>query len=533
MNARTTVRIGGWIVSAVLLAGVPASAEDLGLIQVVKNRAGTEVVRALIEQGANVDTTQGDGTTALAWAAHWNDLETADLLVRAGANPSLANDYGVTPLTLACQNRSAAMVATLLKAGADPNVVQWTGETPLITCARTGDVQAVKLLLSAGADVDVTEERQGHTALMRAVAGKHSPVVQALIEAGADVNARSKDGFTALMFSAQEGDLESARILLGAGVDVNELTARGPDARRDLTGGPCVNNYGDSRRGWPGEGPFCFVPDANPSALVMATANGHQELALFLLDKGADPNSTDAYGWTALHHAVPEGWVAIGQTLTGGHHKPRPERRPNMPELVEALLSHGANPNARITGHFSPLSQFTNQTSNNSPIGGTPFALAAAAADVRIMRALLDAGADPHLKLELDGTPPLMLAAGAKRLADGVPREDLHGSKEAEDANSLEAVKLLVGLGADLAERDSDGRTALHAAVNIRAHEIVRFLVENGSDLDAADRRGVTPYQVAERLAPANNKYEDTMALLVKLGATVPDHQEGSNSERQ
>ena len=134
--------------------------------------------------------------TALAWAAHWNDLETADLLVRAGANPSLANDYGVTPLTLACQNGSAAMVATLLKAGADPNVVQWTGETPLITCARTGDVQAVKLLLSAGADVDVTEERQGHTALMRAVAGKHSPVVQALIEAGADVNARSKDGFT-------------------------------------------------------------------------------------------------------------------------------------------------------------------------------------------------------------------------------------------------------------------------------------------------------------------------------------------------
>ena len=65
MNARTTVRIGGWIVSAVLVASVPASAEDLGLIQVVKNRAGTEVVRALIEQGANVDTAQGDGTNRI------------------------------------------------------------------------------------------------------------------------------------------------------------------------------------------------------------------------------------------------------------------------------------------------------------------------------------------------------------------------------------------------------------------------------------------------------------------------------------
>ena len=129
---------------------------------------------------------EADGATALAWAAHWNDRETADLLVRAGADPNLANTYGVTPLTLACVNRSATMVETLLDAGADPNATQWTGETPLITCARTGDVETVGSLLRHGADVNANETRQGHTALMRAVAGRHPDVVRALIEAGAD-----------------------------------------------------------------------------------------------------------------------------------------------------------------------------------------------------------------------------------------------------------------------------------------------------------------------------------------------------------
>src|SRR5437764_5870917 len=112
-----------------------ASAEDLRLIEAVKSR-DRAAIRSLIEKRVDVNAAQPDGTTALAWAANRDDLETADFLIRAGANVNVANDYGITPLSLACTNRSAPMVERLLKAGADPNAAQWTGETPPMVWSR-------------------------------------------------------------------------------------------------------------------------------------------------------------------------------------------------------------------------------------------------------------------------------------------------------------------------------------------------------------------------------------------------------------
>ena len=73
---------------------------------------------------------QADGMTALHWAAHRDDLETAKLLVNAGADVKAANRYGVTPLSLACTNGNEAMVKLLLDAGADPNTRLRGDETP-------------------------------------------------------------------------------------------------------------------------------------------------------------------------------------------------------------------------------------------------------------------------------------------------------------------------------------------------------------------------------------------------------------------
>src|SRR5262245_30812676 len=78
-------------------------------------------VRALLRQGTDVNASQADGTTALHWAARWNDLEAAELMLRAGANPKSNNRNGVGPLYLASVNGNAAMIELLLKAGSDPN----------------------------------------------------------------------------------------------------------------------------------------------------------------------------------------------------------------------------------------------------------------------------------------------------------------------------------------------------------------------------------------------------------------------------
>ena len=136
-----------WLIAGLVLCAVAAPrANDLTLFDAVKHR-DLESVRTLIRQHADVNAPQGDGSTALHWAARVDDVAIADVLIRAGARPNTANDVGATPLHLACINGSAAMVDRLLKAGARADGAFVNGETVLMTCARSGNAATVKSLL--------------------------------------------------------------------------------------------------------------------------------------------------------------------------------------------------------------------------------------------------------------------------------------------------------------------------------------------------------------------------------------------------
>src|SRR6266436_6617241 len=123
-----------WAFSLTLLTvvGAAAATEDLRLVDAAKNQ-DLQKVRALLSGHVDVNARSEDGSTALLWAAHWNDVATASLLIRAGANANAANDFRITPLSLACTNGSAALVELLLKTGANPNTPIATGETPILT----------------------------------------------------------------------------------------------------------------------------------------------------------------------------------------------------------------------------------------------------------------------------------------------------------------------------------------------------------------------------------------------------------------
>ena len=108
-KVKRLVRVGTVVLLSV--AGVDA-AEDLPLVDAVRDR-DIVAVRALLQQGVDVNAPQADGATALHWAAHWDDLETADLLLHAGADVDAANDLGVTPLWLACSNGNAASTSLM------------------------------------------------------------------------------------------------------------------------------------------------------------------------------------------------------------------------------------------------------------------------------------------------------------------------------------------------------------------------------------------------------------------------------------
>ena len=260
-------------VSAFAGAATSAETSDSRLVEAARKQ-DQKAVRALLTQKADVNARSSDGSTALLWLAHWNDLDTADLLLRAGADANTANDFRMTPLSEACINGNSALVRLLLKSGANPNTAIATGETPLMTCAKTGSADAVRMLVEYGAAVNAKEPAQNQTALMWAAAERHPDVVKALIEAHADLKAHSKQGFTAIHFAARVGDLESVKLLLAAGVDVNILTETEGGTNR------VTSQLGIAKT----IGTIGYTP------LLVAVVRGQVTLALYLLDHGADPN---------------------------------------------------------------------------------------------------------------------------------------------------------------------------------------------------------------------------------------------------
>ena len=485
MRVRPLSLVAGCVVVVLSVASLAAGADDLRLVEAVKNRE-LEVARALLTERVDVNTPLPDGATALHWAVHWNELDMAERLLGAGARVDATNDYGVTPLSLACTNGSARLVEELLAAGANPNAALLTGETVLMTCARTGIVDAVSALLARGADVEAVEARetfQEQTALMWAAAEGHAEVTRVLIEHGADIRARSTNGFTPLLFAARKGDLETTQVLLSTGVDIDEA-----------------------------------APDG-ATALVIASLRGETEFARFLLDEGADPNLGP--GFSPLHWAAGY-YVTELSDNTSGILAEDSEwsylggfQGDEKLEFVRMLLAHGADVNARAEARPSPyVGGYVgggNRRGRNS--GATPFLLAAAANDLAVMRVLLEAGAD-SLVATNNNTTPLMVAAGIGYT---------QGRNKTTVDTALRAATLCLELGADVNAINEEGETALHGAAYRQDGEaLVRFLVEDlGADMNVKSQRGWTPLVITEGILTAAFyiRAPQSAELLRKLGA--------------
>ncbi len=467
----------GLIVAVCLLTVVEAvslgaAGADAPLADAAKGQ-NWDTVGALLRQATDVDAAQPDGSTALHWAAYWNAPDTLDRLIAEGADVDAANDYGATPLWAACANRHGAIAERLLAAGADPNRGLRSGETLLMRCAHTGDAAAVSALVAHGADVDATEPEKGQTALMRAVARQYPDVARILLEAGAAVDTRTvavqqlrgtgersttspqgstyfdAGGFTPLLFAARHGAVESAALLLEAGANVNDTGA-----------------------------------DGN-SALVLAAMSGHEALARYLLERGADPDA-DRAGYTALHAAVLR----------------------SQPDLLRDLLARGASPNVSLT-RSTPVPRWTFQhIFTLREKGSTPLMLAAKYLEPEMVRVLAAAGADPLLPMD-DGTTALMAAVGLGANRSTTRRNRLIApelvSAEWADGDLVRAtVQAALDAGAgDAGAIDTAGRsgnTALHGAARYGFSAAAELLIAQGADPDLENEAGSTAREMLERL---------------------------------
>ena len=176
---------------AVTISCTAAWAESPALIETARHQ-NAEAVQLLLAAGADPDTRQTDGATALHWAAYQEDVDMLAALVQAGANVNITNRLGASPLYLAAKSGNAELIERLLNAGADPNLTLKIGETPLMTASRAGTVEGVQQMIAAGADVNAHETSREQTALMWAVTQGHVDVVRVLVNAGANLEARSK-----------------------------------------------------------------------------------------------------------------------------------------------------------------------------------------------------------------------------------------------------------------------------------------------------------------------------------------------------
>lgn len=435
---------------------------------------------------SDLNATQVDGMTALHWAVRADQMEVIKALLDAGASATVANLYGVTPLSIACQNGNGPIVSLLLDAGADANSTLEGGETALLTAARTGQIEVVRALIAHGAKLEA-KEHKGQTALMWAAHEGHADIVQLLLSMGADREATLRSGFNAWFFAVRQGHADVVQVLLCDGQDVNAIVADPPGGQRGLQKGT--------------------------SGLILATINAHLDLAMELVAAGADPN--DIRSGQSVLHLLP----SVRRPHTGededGMPRPRGSGKLTSLEFLSAMVAAGADVNLRVPEAKNPRKGDLHMQ------GVTPFFQAARRDDVVLMKRLLELGADPTLA-NADNCTPLLAAAGVGILT---PDEDAGTAAEA-----IEAIKLLLSLGADINHVDNNGETAMHGTAYKNVPEVSQFLAAHGANpviWNKKNRFGWTPMHIAEGYRPGNFKPSaETVAgleFVLKLAGVAPD----------
>lgn len=539
-----------WVVALLLLPAITVAAAPASLVADAAMRGDAEAVRILLRAGADANAAHGDGMTALHWAATNDNAVIAKMLVYAGSNIEATTRLGrYTPLHLAAKAGSAAVVSILLEAGATASAATSTGGAQAIHfAAAAGIVESVEMLLEYGADVDAREHIRQQTPLMFAGAFGRAQTIKSLLASGADValtaeviNISEREvsdradqrgdappptslapqryavneeeplsyadlvghhgGLTALLHAVREGHVESVMALLEAGADINQPSA------------------GD-----------------HTPPMLMAMLNGHFDLALSLLALGADPGLASDAGTTPLYAALNVHWAP--KSRYPQQHVYR-QQRANYMDVMRAVLEAGVDPNARLTKHLWYMS-YNFDLLRVDTKGATPFWRAAYALDVPAMRLLVAYGAEPGLATEKppqrfrreqdrdmdpSGLPPVPVGGPAVypiHAASGAG----YGQGFAANAHRyvpdgwLPAVRYLVEeVGANVNSRDVDGYSAIHHAAARGDNELILYLVEQGADVTAVNRRGQTTADMANGPVQRIQPFPETLALLMGLGA--------------
>ena len=576
---RRLISLGSLIALVLSLTLSAAGSAPVADAAMAKDR---EAVKALLKTGADVNAAQGDGMTALHWAARNGDAELTQMLLFAGANVKATTRLGgYTPLMMAAEQGHATVIASLLSGGSDPKTANALGTTPLMLAAASGNPQAITTLVENGAEIEAKEKTFGQTPLMFAAAANRVDAVKALIKAGANVKANSKVNNVGNLSGGEQEFLAQAsgsgNQAGGNGTGRNgQVVAPGTQAATPAPGAGGGRGGGGGKAGI--ERPYFYneligtqgghtalmlaarsgYTDAvktlvaagasvnqisvgdKTSPLLIAAINGYFDLAKWLLDQGADPNAASDNGVTPLYATLNVVWAPRAL-----YPQPRAFNQQQITYLdfMKALLDKGADPNKRLTKKVW-YSEYNFDLAGVDEIGATPFWRAAFAGDVPAMSLLFERGADPNIyTMRPAGRRPLGDSGAARESKDvsglapipvggpGIPAIQAAagvGFGEGFAANShihspagfLPGIKFMVEVaGADVNAVDHDGNTALHHAAARGDVESILYLVSKGADVTKVNREGNTVADMANGPVQRVQPWPEALQLLEKLGS--------------
>ncbi len=655
MKLKKTITALPAIALALILPGANAAIKPL---VDAAARGDTDHVQQLLRDGADVNEAQGDGMTALHWAAETGNNDLAGMLIYAGSHLDAGTRIGqYTPLHIAGRQGHAEIVQSLINAGANIEAPTTnSGAQPIHLAAASGNADAVAALIDGGANIEARETRWGQTPLIFAASANRIATLRVLLAAGADYSVTSSFRDTAKMeqadraaerriseflaeFKEKEGGgpnwqpqpsqvqaaIEASREIQRKWPNVPDPSCddytteeNGEDKSKnkcanavtyDADGNPVYDykddadpdnprppSYGQRVDKWGGLTPLLHAirqghieatmillnhgadidqvsAGDQTSPLLMATINGQYDLAVELINLGADPNIASSHGATPLFASIERRW---GSKSSYSHPTEHQQQQATHLDVMQALLIAGADPNARLTTHLW-YSEYTfsvigNQSAGLHYKGATPFWRAAHALDVDAMTMLKEHGADPHIPTikmpERRRRQPMPMPAAEVKEGDAkktvtsaglaAPAEAEAEAEEKEDPSGMlkvpvggpfvSPIHVVAGAGygqswaanahihapgawlaairflveecdADVNLRDAKAYTPLHHAASRGDTEAVQYLIDRGADVMVISRKGETTVDMANSPYQRIPPYPETITLLESYGA--------------
>lgn len=514
-------------------------------------------VQMLLFHGADPNKEDKNGTTALMIASINGNLEVLKTLIQYGAKLDMRNMQGETALMLATKRGYSYIVNKLLEEGADPNIKNKEGQTVLMIACSCREVNIVEWLLNSE-KVDLNhQDNQGNTALMCVASHPNVNVfcesiqiIRMLMKKGANPNIKNNENETALMGAINGKSLKSVEVLLNFGSDYRIKSQSGDTALMRAQKGQDRNILEvilqkvnkDSLLEYVNQGNFQGVAELlerrvdldvryenEQTALMIATHNRQSDIVHFLLICHADVKMKDSKGQTALDIAKSKGFEEIEKMI---------QQRIYDDEFLSKVI-YGDN------GGVSDLLDKISHVNIQNKSGETALMMASKmnhltivqtllshkvevnrqdnegqtalmkSCDAKIIKALLEAGADPNIQ-DKDEETVLTIVARTKnqRLEEEEPQYARGGERALRQIDCVEIAKILRQAGANLDIQNNRGQTALIVALEWDNIEVAQVIMEGLYNPNICDKDNNTALIIASR-----NREVSIVESLLKKGA--------------